>query len=649
VGVVNMPEKVVQAQSLEEIRKEWALKLSIMPEDITLEVIDKPSFFSRQWKVRVIWKDQSQVPVLKPSQTVWDGTKYIFVLSEGVKQFIPAWEVGEVRFNGVLQDKPFRVSFGDQVEFHPLVQKGLLTWELDVRFQGLSVVAKVKHEPPGHYILSENLPASEEIDLAYCVLWEKLPAQGEVWNEAKLNLDLEQLKIVHGRRHGIWAEIIEVKGEKEVVIAEATLPVSPKHARLEDFVGDPQVLNGSDEKKIDFFASKVKLVEEGAVLARKIPGRAGIPGKDVLGKVLPAAAAKDFQFRLKKNVYLSTDQLEVRAACSGQPVRLDERTYMVENVYILNGDVDLASGSVEFPGDVFINGNVQDGLRVFAGGIIEIRGSVSHAEIRAEKGAKISQNLLGGRIVIGEKFVVRSELLRLVTELQDRLSLCLRRTAELIKSPEAVNLKPGQCLKLIIEKQFAELPKLSNQVEKFVLENKGDEIITEGLIVSIRTAKHFLTGLGPLDLQSTPFLQRVNQALKQFTESLTVEIPEKLIFVVNYVQGATIECGGSFQCQKGTYNSNIRVEGDVRIEGVCRGGRIISGGKVQIRELGGSEVSSTFVQISSEKHLYVDYCHSNVVIVVGKEIIQIEEAYQNLEIYREKGRVQIEKIRVNPL
>jgi len=644
-----MPEKVVQAHALEGIKEDWALRLGILPEDISLEVIDIPSFFSRHWKVRLIWQDKTQALMLNPSQAIWEGNKYVISPSEGVKQIIPYSKAGEVWFNGVLQDKPFQVSLGNSLEFHPLLQVGQLTWELEVRFQGLSVVAKVKHELPGRYILAQALPGAEVLDLAQYVSWENLPAQGVIWDEARLKADLEQLKVVHGLRQGIWEEILAVNGVGEVVLAEATLPVVPIHARIEDFVGQAQVLCGAEEQTIDFFASKLKLVEEGAVLARKIPGRPGIPGKDVLGKVLASAPDKDPKFNLKKNVNLSDDGLEVVAACAGHPVRLDERTYMVENVYIMEKDVELATGSIEFPGDVFVNGNVQDGLHIFAGGKLEIRGSVSHAELRAEKGAKIHQNLLGGKVLIGEKFVVRSELLRLVSDLRDQLSACLQRSGELMKSPGAINLKPGQCLKLVMEKQFPELPKLSNCVEKFVLDCKEDEMITEGLVVSARTAKRFLTGLGPLEQNSIPFLQRVNQALEQFVESLTVEIPEKLSFVVSYVQGATIECGGSFECQKGTYNSAIRVEGDVTIRGVCRGGKIYAGGIVKIRELGGSEVSSTFVQISSGGRLYVEYCHSNVIIAVGKEIIRIEEAYQKLEIYRANGRVQLQKIRVNPL
>ncbi|MDP4159535.1 MAG: FapA family protein [Bacillota bacterium] len=645
-----MPEKVVEGPSLEDIQQEWAIKLKLLPEDLTLEVLKRPNFFSSQWKVRLIWNDHElQTPVQTSSQASWDGTKYVLTLGEGVKRIIPFNQVGEIWVNGSLEEKPFSPNLEDQVEFYPKTKTGHLTWDLIVRFQGLSVVAKVRHEPSGHFILPRDLPAGEEVDLAQCASWVAIPGQGEFWDEGRLNADLEQLKIVHGQRDGIWSEILAVQGVGEVSIAEATLPVPCQHAQLEDFVGVLQVVPENSEESVDFFASKVPLVKEGAVLARKIPGKAGVPGMDVHGKVLPAASFKDFNFRLKKNVRLSNDGLEVIAECDGQPIRLDEKAYMVENVYVLHNDVDLTTGSIEFPGDVFIDGNVQDGLHIIAGGKIEIRGSVSHAEVRAEKGAKIQQNLIGGKVVVGEKFVVRSQLLRNVSELRDQLCLCLRQTVELIESAGDSNLKPGQFLKLVMEKRFSQLPKFTSNVKNFVLDHKNDEMVTEGLIVSLRTANHFLEGLGPLEPQSLPFLQKVTQALGKFVETMSLEIPEKLNFVVSYVQGATIKCGGSLECRKGIYNSDIQVEGDLKIESVCRGGKIFTEGNVYIRELGGSEVSSTFVQISSSSRLTVAYCHPNVIIAVGKEIIRIEEAYRNLVIYREKGRVEVEKIRANPL
>lgn len=639
-----MPEDIVQGYSIEEIRQEWGPKLGVLPEDLTLEVIEKSEYYPHKLKVRLTWDANLQQP--PPQQANRDEIRYVLKLGEAVKRIRPFTQAGDVWLNGKIQEGPFSIALGDQVEFQPSVQLGHLTWELQILHFGLSVVAKVRHEQAGRYILANDLPDLKEIDLSQFVTWEALPPEGQYWDEEKLRYDLEQLKVVDGIRPGIWQEIMSVKGSGEVVIAEAIFPVPPEHAQLEDFVGVPQEF--SETEKIDYFASKVKLIEESAVLARKIPGKPGIPGKDVQGKVLPAASVKDFQFRLKKNVCLSDDGLEVLATCAGQPVRLDEWTYTVENIYVLNQDLDLTTGSIEFPGDVYINGNVQDGLRVISGGKIEIRGSVSQAEIRAEKGVKIHQSLVGGKSIVGEKFVVRSELLRLVSELRGQLNACLFNTAELLKSPGAKNLRPGQCLKIIIEKRFSDLPKLSNSVETYILAHKDDSLITEDIIALIRTAKQFLVGLGPSDPKSLPFLLRVDQALEQFINNITVEIPEKLTFVVNYIQGAVIECGGSVECKKGTYNADIRVEGDVTIEGVCRGGKISAGGKVTIRELGGSGVSSTFVQISPNGRLLVDYCHPNVIIAVGKEIIKIEEAYRKLEIYREKGRTEVERIKANP-
>lgn len=604
------------------------------------------------------------------NKAIWDGIKYIFNLSGAVKQIHPANNIGEVWLNGNIQFTPFRASSEDRVEYYPIIQKGLLNWELQVRFNGLSVAAKVKHELPGQYFLPEELPDVDDLYLPKLATWRDTlpagrvvspagpdaPAAGQdmspaddYWDEAKLNADLERLMIVHGRRQEAWEEIMAVRGVGEVVIASATPAVPSVNAILQDFVSVNPELARDGKQKIDYFASKIQIIKEGTVLARKVPGKPGVPGRDVFGRELQVAPLKDFQFRLKKNVHLSEDGLEVIATCSGQPVRVDERTYQVENVYVLYQDVDLATGSIEFPGDVLIQGNVQDGLRIHAGGKLEISGSASHANIKAEKGGVISQNLLGGKVVIGERFVVRSELFNLMSELLNQLRTCLYQTAELLKSPKAAGFKPEQCLKLVAERQFPELPKLATKLEKFVLEHTDDGLLTDEMVGHVRLAKHFLVGLGPLDPKSLPYLQGVSRALEEFVENISLEIPEKLSFAVNYVQGATVECAGSLRCIKGIYNSDIRVKGDVEVEGVCRGGKMSVEGNVKIYELGGSEVSSTFVQIGQKSRLHVDYCHSNAIISVGKELIHIEEDCRDLDVYRENGYVQVEKLKAEPV
>lgn len=668
--VLELRDEEARGKSLEEIRNEYAQKWNCQPDELDITVLDKPGIFLRNWKVRVCLKSEhlDSVPQNQTTcevvemdekseasgepqenskvQSIWDedGKKFQIEITSSVQQIIPYPMAGALYLNGQIQEKNFRVKQGDQIEYIPYRSSGLRTWKLEVREHGLQAVAKVKHEKPGHYELPEFITAEANLKLEKIAVWKEEIPEGEYWGEDRLQEDLQKLSIVHGIRPSAWVDVQSVEGAKEVVLAEATLPLAPKPAQLEDFVGECTKEYNKLEDRIDFFGSKLTLVEEGKVLARKIPGKEGQPGQDVLGRPISPAPVKDFQFKLRKNVHLSEDGLEVIASCPGLPIRVDETTYLVENVYLLNEDVDLKTGSIEFPGDVFVYGNVQDGFHIFSQGKVEIQGSVSKAEIRAEKGLKIYRNVLGGQLVVGSNFVIRSELLRRLRDLQEWLTLCLEQTQELMQSPNAQHLKPGQCLKLILERRFTDLPKQAASLEKFII-GKKDELLTQELVLSISTVKRFLVGLGPLDPQAFPLLQRINSALAQMIANISVEVPDKLNCSVDYIQGAKVECGGSFQCRKGTYNSVINAGGDVIIEGVCRGGTVISGGNVQIRELGGSGVSITSVQFPSSKRLKVEYCHPNVVIIIDKEVIHIEEAYKNLEVYQESGITQVEHLR----
>lgn len=669
-----MLDEVVRGRSLEEIREEWSKKLGISPEQVGIDVLDKPGVFSRQWKVRVSWNPEegraqdgmhaaepdaensagtvtqdggSHQSALQQVSVLWEEGRYRVTCPPGLHKVIPFPQRGTLSFNGKEQTVPFAVAEGDVLEFCPWSEPGEQTWQLEVRHQGLSVVAKVKKKEPGRFVFPDALQVGEKLDLEQVLHWEEMPPSGEYWDRKRLESDLAEQRLVHGLREAAWDEIMGAKDGKEVVLAEATLPIVGVPSRLQEFI-EAEAAVEVEKGRIDFFASKIQLVEEGEVLARKIPGVPGTPGTDVFGRAIPVQHWKDFQLRTKKNAHVSADGLEVLASCSGRPVRFENYTYGVDNIYVLNQDVDLATGSIEFPGDVLINGNVQDGLRIIAGGKVEIRGGVSHAEIRGEKGVVVYRPIQGGKIVVGEKHVVRAGLLSRLQELRDEMNPCLRQTAEFTTSSNAARLKPGQCLKAIIERNFPDLPKKAAEVENYVLSHK-DELITQDLIVSVRTAKHFLNGLGPLELQSVPFLIRVDKALEQLVENIAIEVPENLRGEVDYIQGTVVECGGDFICSKGAYNALVRVDGNVEIQGVCRGGKIFAGGNVSIRELGGSEVSSTFVQITGTKRLKVEYCHPNVVIAVNKEIIRVEEAYKSLVVYREQGKVQMEKLRVNPL
>jgi hypothetical protein len=122
-------------------------------------------------------------------------------------------------------------------------------------------------------------------------------------------------------------------------------------------------------------------------------------------------------------------------------------------------------------------------------------------------------------------------------------------------------------------------------------------------------------------------------------------VPSNVLCETNYVQNSYIRCAGDFLCKKGIYNSTIKVEGNVKIMGVYRGGELSFAGNLYIWELGGSCMSATTIRAAKTSRIAIDYSHPNIKIFVGKELVRIDEGVQKLEIYREKGILQVEKLK----
>ncbi|MDR3288271.1 MAG: FapA family protein [Peptococcaceae bacterium] len=676
-----MSGQVVQGKSLEEIRKEWAERTNCAPDKLELEVLEKPSLLNRKWKVSIRWpesepeseaedtalkveatapKVEDTVPEIADkapeperlaecTRTDWLEDRYRLTIGARVQTVVPHPQAGQTFLNDREIEERSALAEGDRLEFKPLILPGRRTWQLEVRDKGFKAVAAVKHEKAKKACLAAELYSDSILNLSNQVRWETGEEIGEFWTAERYAQDLAEKKIVHGGKENAWDEIIKIEDFGEVVVAEGTLSFPAQPPVIQDCVNAKPALEeeqADDKNKIDYFASKIVLIEKGAVLARKTPGIPGIPGIDVFGQETSVKPLKDIPLKPKKNVRLSDDGLELIAECAGRPVRIEANAYAVEEVFMLRHDVDLSTGSIDFPGNVLIQGDVQDGLHIFSGGNVEISGSVSHAEIRGDKGVKIRQTVHGGKITVGYQSVVKSEIASRLQELHGQVLAALKDTDDLHVTAGENGFKPGQCLKLILEKRYSGLPKQAVAAEEYLTANPNDKV-TEELSLAVRVIRHSLSGLEPLKDQSVQFLRQASGVLAEAFKEAQEDSAEEIVCDVSYIQGAVVESSGAFRCEKAVYNCSIKAEKDVLIKGVCRGGKIIAGGNVIIQELGGSGVSSTLVQISGSKRLSVGYCHPNVIIAVNKEIIKIEQAYKKLEVYREGGIVQMDKLLVH--
>lgn len=161
-----------------------------------------------------------------------------------------------------------------------------------------------------------------------------------------------------------------------------------------------------DHKAMHLIAS----VEEGTLLAVKIPAVPGAAGKTVLGEELPVDQGRDNPLPLGENVKATDDGLGIVATTNGQPALRDGKV-CVSSVYEVKGDVDYKTGNIDFEGSVVITGNVNSDFVVKAKGDIDVQGNIEKALIEAGGDVRVRGGMYGagaGHIKAGGSVWIRS-------------------------------------------------------------------------------------------------------------------------------------------------------------------------------------------------------------------------------------------------
>lgn len=177
-------------------------------------------------------------------------------------------------------------------------------------------------------------------------------------------------------------------------VAKGQLPVNGIDGELifnfDSEKSQPKILSdGSvDYKEIGFFVS----VKAGDVLAYRTNPTLGTAGTDIFSRPVNQKAGKIApKFSKGKNVYISDDEIELKAQISGELV-VSGKSIGVSPVLEIKGDVGYETGNIVFEGSVNVGGGIISGFTVEAQGNVEVKGVVEGATIVA-RGAV---NLYGG-------------------------------------------------------------------------------------------------------------------------------------------------------------------------------------------------------------------------------------------------------------
>jgi len=217
-----------------------------------------------------------------------------------------------------------------------------------------------------------------------------------------LNTILEAIKsvgVTSGLDEDAIMELLTLKfPENRIIIAKGQAPSEGHDAEIKyyfpvtDKKRKPLEL---EDGRVDFYnLNIIHNVQNGQILARKIPAVAGKSGLTVTGKPIKPRPTKDLPLLPGTNTEIAEDGLTLLATSAGY-VTLEGRRVHVKPLYVVTGDVDFSTGNIDFIGSVIVHGSIKSGFIVHSGRDVEVNQVVEGGTIRAEGNVYIKNGIRG--------------------------------------------------------------------------------------------------------------------------------------------------------------------------------------------------------------------------------------------------------------
>lgn len=170
---------------------------------------------------------------------------------------------------------------------------------------------------------------------------------------------------------GILLDVIqnELVVNEYVVIAKGQEPVLGKDAMIKYYKRAERKPTIREDGKADFYDMNfLDEVKKGDWLGEKIPPTNSIPGRTITGEFAIVENGKNKKLQFDENTvaaYEEDEKIVLRSLIDGV-VEFHAGKISVGNHLIINGDVGVETGNIEFEGNVTVKGTIIDGFSVIA-------------------------------------------------------------------------------------------------------------------------------------------------------------------------------------------------------------------------------------------------------------------------------------------
>jgi len=566
------------------------------------------------------------------------GGKVIVIdpATEGLAATITPGDNLHIVVNGQLIDGLTEVYSKDEIGLIPVQTEP--SWKADLRVSSdrLEAYLKVTKNSGYKFFVPNTKPKREAI--IHAKVEEAVDPQISL---ADLNSFLRDNNISYGIIESGLLEAIDSHGVEKLV-AKGDLPKEGKDANVKVmYLEEKLVADGGEDGEVIMervARHAVISVEPGQLLAEIIPPIPGQPGKDIYGQIIEPKPIKELSLIAGKGAEIDQEGQRAYATISGRPEVVKNRV-SVHSTYTVTGDVTAKVGRILFKGDVQVTGNVLDEMQIEATGKIVINGYTANATIIAGGDVIIRRNVIGGVIRAGGLATLCGKTMVILEGIHSQLPQLLNGAKQLLAHPSFAENKDlakvghGIIFKMLLSGKFQPLLSKFQEAAQDLSEikNQLDYLDFEIFLTEHAKLRELLTGNNVLALktmdQADNMFDNYSFHLSQLLDYFKDKSMDRANLVVTTVQNSHLECSGEIKIMgQGAYNCNIYAGGDVFIQGmpgIFRGGEIVAGGNVVVRELGSPAEISSEVKIGPGKSLKAQKIYPRVVIEAGGRVERI--------------------------
>ncbi len=209
-----------------------------------------------------------------------------------------------------------------------------------------------------------------------------------------------------GIRHGLVKQqclelcyaVRQGKSRSNLLLARGSLPFAGRDGFVEFAPGvyhEKPAFQEEEDGSVDLRTLNVYgNVQAGQLIGTLRPATAGTDGKDVRGEIIPAAAGAPLALVPGEGVRSPDSQGHIYSERDGRMV-FDGTTLAVSEEYLVEGDLDLETGHIDFIGYVEVRGDVPDGFRIKARHGVKVTGIVGACDI--ESGGDVELRGMAGK------------------------------------------------------------------------------------------------------------------------------------------------------------------------------------------------------------------------------------------------------------